>query len=58
VQDGRIHIELINDPFLEAGGTPDEYRAGIERAVARGWLWRHESGAYVKFTAVGAELFA
>jgi hypothetical protein len=22
VQDGRIHIELINAPFLEAGGTP------------------------------------
>jgi hypothetical protein len=22
VQDGRIHIELINAPFLNAGGTP------------------------------------
>ena len=25
--------------------------------VARGWLWRHESGTYVKFTQGGAELF-
>jgi hypothetical protein len=58
VQDGRIHIELINAPFLNAGGSPAEYRAGIEHAIAKGWLWRHESGVYVKFTSAGAELFA
>ena len=58
VQEGRIHIELINAPFLDAGGTPAEYRAVIERAVAKGWLWRHESGVYVKFTPAGAQLFA
>jgi hypothetical protein len=58
VQDGRVAIELINAPFLNAGGTPAEYRAGIERAVAKGWLWRHESGVYVRFTPAGAELFA
>ena len=28
VQDGRIYIELVNGPFLKAGGTPNEYRAG------------------------------
>jgi hypothetical protein len=50
VQDGRIHIELINAPFLEAGGTPAEYRAGLDRAIASSWLWRHESGVYLKFT--------
>jgi hypothetical protein len=27
------------------------------RAIAQGWLWRHESGVYVQFTATGAELF-
>jgi hypothetical protein len=27
-------------------------------AVAKGWLWLHESGTYVKFTPAGAELFA
>jgi hypothetical protein len=58
VQDGRIYIELVNAAFLAAGGTPAEYRAGLERAIAQGWLWRHESGTYVKFTAAGAELFA
>jgi hypothetical protein len=58
VQDGRLYIELINAPFLEAGGSPDEYRAGLDRAIANGWLWRHESGTYVKFTPLGAELFA
>jgi hypothetical protein len=36
VQDGRIHIELINMPFLNAGGPPAEYRAGIERAGRQG----------------------
>ena len=51
-------IELINAAFLQAGGSPDEYRADIERAISKGWLWRHESGTYVKFTPVGAELFA
>jgi hypothetical protein len=58
VQDGRIHIELINLPFLNAGGTPAEFRAGIEHTITKGWLWRHESGVYVKFTPAGAELFA
>ena len=58
VQDQRVRIELINLPFLRAGGSPDEYRAGIEHAIAKGWLWRHKSGTYVKFTEAGAELFA
>jgi hypothetical protein len=59
VQDGRIYIELINVPFLyEAKGSPDEYLAGLKLAIDRGWLWLHESGTYVKFTQVGAELFA
>jgi|EndMetStandDraft_6_1072998.scaffolds.fasta_scaffold03749_2 hypothetical protein len=34
-------------------GTPAEYRAGLEIAIARGWLMLHESGTYVKFTAAG-----
>jgi hypothetical protein len=48
----------INAAFLKAGGSPAEYRAGIERAVAKGWLWRHEIRHYVKFTPAGAELCA
>jgi hypothetical protein len=58
VQDGRIYIERVNEPFLAAGGNGDQFRSGIERAIALGWVWRHESGTYVKFTDSGAALFA
>jgi hypothetical protein len=59
VQDGRIHIEKINGPFLfKEGGTPAEYSAGLKFAIDQGWLLKHESGTYVKFTQAGADLFA
>ena len=59
VQDGRIHIEKINGPFLfRENGPPAEYGAGLAYAIEKGWLWRHESGTYVKFTQAGADLFA
>jgi hypothetical protein len=58
VQDGRIYIERVNTPVLAAGGSGNEFRAGIARAIAQGWLWRHESGTYVKFTEAGAALFS
>jgi hypothetical protein len=59
VQNGRIFIELINWPFLhDLKGSPAEYKAGLDLAIARGWLVLHESGTYVKFTQAGAELFA
>ena len=57
-RDQRIAIELINLPFLRTGDSVDEYRAGIERAIENGWLVRHESGTFVKFTQAGADLFA
>jgi hypothetical protein len=45
-QDGRIFIELINWPFLsDLKGSPAEYKAGLELAIARGWLALHESGS-------------
>jgi hypothetical protein len=54
---GRIHVEKINEPFLSREGpSPAEYKAGLDLAIARGWLWKHESGTYVKFTPAGAEL--
>jgi hypothetical protein len=58
VQDGRIHVEKINWPFLKAGGSPDEYVAGLQTAIDRGWPEIHRSGTYVKFTEAVAELFA
>jgi hypothetical protein len=35
-RDQRIAIELINLPFLRARGSPEEYRAGLEMAIAKG----------------------
>jgi hypothetical protein len=59
VQDGRIHIEKINGPFLfEFKGSPQEYGIGLKVAIDRGRLAMHESGTYVKFAQAGAELFA
>ena len=59
MQDGRIHIEKINGPFLfQLKGTPAEYMVGLERAIAKGWLWLDESGTYVKLTEAGAALLA
>ena len=37
IQDGRIYIEKINGPFLyELKGTPAEYKAGLNHAIAQG----------------------
>ena len=59
VQDGRIYIEKINGPFLfELKGTPAEYKAGLDYAIAKGWLVLHESGTYLKITEAGAALSA
>ena len=39
---GKIYIELINGPFLfREKGTPDEYKAGRNLAIERGWLVLH-----------------
>ena len=36
VQDGPIHVEKINGPFLfRKKGTPAEYKAGLNLAIAR-----------------------
>ena len=49
VQDGRIHIEKINAPFLsKLKATGPEFGAGIKHAVDQGWLELHESGTYVR----------
>lgn len=59
IQDGRIHVEKVNGPFLfDVKGTPDQYLAGIKHAIERGWIVMHESGTYLKFTQAGADLFA
>jgi hypothetical protein len=39
VQDGRIHIEKINYPFVSTlKGSGPEFGAGIRCAIEKGWL--------------------
>jgi hypothetical protein len=55
VQDGRIHIEKVNGPFLyRDAGWPAEYGTGMKLAIERGWLWLHESGTFVNGCGSGA----
>lgn len=49
VQDGRLHIEKINGPFLFMDkGSPAEYKAGMDLLTKRKILEMHESGTYVR----------
>ena len=58
-QGGRIQIEKINEPLLfQLKGTPAEYKAGLDLAIAKDCLVMHESGTLVKFTQARADLFA
>jgi len=59
VQDGRIHIEKVNAPFLyKERGSVAEYGAALKYAIDRGWLVMHESGTFVRLTQAGADLLA
>ena len=54
--DPRILIERLNGPMLyQEKATPAEYKAGLDRAIAEGWLVLHESGTFVRFTQAGAD---
>ncbi|MCK1721324.1 hypothetical protein [Bradyrhizobium sp. 141] len=56
-QDGRIHIEKINAPFLYTlKGSGAEFGAGIKHAVQQGLLELHESGTYVRLLSPGKSL--
>jgi hypothetical protein len=59
VQDGRIHIEKLNAPFLftlKAKGS--EFGAGLRYAIETGWLELHESGTYVRLLSGGDRTIA
>jgi hypothetical protein len=58
VQDARIYIERVNGPLFAAGGSPAEYRAGIERAIAKGLAVATRIRDLRQFTDAGAEPFA
>ncbi|MCP3395282.1 hypothetical protein NLM27_41865 [Bradyrhizobium sp. CCGB12] len=56
VQDGRVHIEKINAPFLYTlKGSGSEFGAGIKYAIQQGWLELHESGTYVRLIKAAAQ---
>jgi hypothetical protein len=44
--------------LFELKAKPAEYKAGLDYAIAKGWLQLNRSGTFVKFTQAGAELFA
>ena len=57
--DGRILSERLNGAMrYQHKATPAEYKAGLNRAIERGWLELHESGTFVRFTQAGTDLFA
>jgi len=59
VQDGRIHIEKINAPFLsKLKATGPEFGAGIRYAIEQGWRELHESGTYVRLLSGGDHTIA
>ncbi|KRQ15755.1 hypothetical protein [Bradyrhizobium manausense] len=61
VQDGRIHIERINSPFLSKSGcnaTGAEFGAGIKYAIEKSWMDVHESGTYVRLLSPGDNLMS
>ncbi len=59
VQDGRVYIEKITGRFcFSSRARPAEYKAGLDHAIAKSWLWLHESGTYVRLTETGAALLA
>jgi hypothetical protein len=55
---GRVEIGTINEQFVSAGGSYDEYSAAVKLAIERGYVTMHPSGAYLSFTQEGADLFA
>lgn len=58
VQDGRLHIEKINYPFLfRDKGSATEYKAGLDLLIERGCLELHESGTFVRILEGGDSLF-
>ena len=57
VRENRICVELVK-AVSSAWAARRTSSAAASRGVELGWLWRHESGTYLKFTPAGAELFA
>lgn len=55
---GFIDVGQLNYAFPGEGGSPEEYRSGIEKLKADGLVNMHPSGARITFTDKGALRFA
>jgi hypothetical protein len=55
---GKVDVGQVNIIFLREGGSPNEYRAGIELLKADGLIDMHDSGGFFTFTEKGAQRFA
>jgi len=59
-----VTIEIIQhrfpplSPKETIGKSSGLFRASGWARIERGWLARHESGTFVRFTQAGSELFA
>ena len=56
--DGRVYVENVNIAFLREGGSPDEYRAGIDRLKADGLIDMHRRADFSGLPRKAALRFA
>ena len=55
---GRPHLHRVGPFLFREKGTQEEYKAGFDLAIERGWLELDRSGTFVRFTQAGSDLFA
>jgi hypothetical protein len=53
-----MRYELSDYEWTAIKPMPAEYKAGLERAIEKGWLELHESGTFVRLTQAAKDLFA
>jgi hypothetical protein len=52
---GRTYTGVTNRAFLEAGGSPAQYTAGVKYAAAQKWFEVDRSGTRITLLPDGAE---
>jgi len=58
VWEGQLFVEKLNWAMLtEHDASPAEWGAGVNFAVERGWLSRHESGSFYRLAQAGRDHF-
>lgn len=54
----KQRAQTVRRPGLTGAARLRRWCRDLYRFPSRVWLWRHQSGTYVKFTPAGAELIA